>query len=162
MLRVVLIIMLMLPLSSQAELYQWTDENGVKHFSNTPPANDSGMIRKMEEIVSEDKAPTNRLQEALEMYRQSDNQATVNQQQPYRRNQRVVMYTTPTCGYCHRAKAYFNQKGVRFTEYDITKSKKARSQFNALNGRGVPLIVIGDQPIFGFNKAAINRALDRQ
>ena len=74
-------------------------------------------------------------------------------------NARLKLYTTPTCGYCHRAKAYFKQKGIRFTELDVTKSPKARKQFKALNGRGVPLIVIGDQRISGFNKTAINQAL---
>jgi glutaredoxin-like YruB-family protein len=157
--RVVLIIILLTPLFAHAELYQWTDENGVKHFSNIPPANDGGAIRQMKEIVGEDKADTNRLQETLELYRQNGDQATANRQQPSRPSQRVAMYTTPTCGYCHRAKAYFDKNGIRFSEYDITKSNKARSQFKALNGRGVPLIVIGDQRIFGFNKAAIDRAL---
>jgi glutaredoxin len=69
------------------------------------------------------------------------------------------MYTTPTCGNCHRAKACFNQHGIRFTELDVTRSEKTRRQFKAMNGRGVPLIAIGDQRITGFNKAAINRAL---
>jgi len=69
------------------------------------------------------------------------------------------MYTTPSCGYCHRAKAYFNQHGIRFSERDVTRSSQAQRQFKALNGRGVPLIIIGDQRIPGFNKAAIDRAL---
>ena len=74
-------------------------------------------------------------------------------------NARLKLYTTPTCGYCHRAKAYFKQNGIRFTELDVTKSPKARKQFKALNGRGVPLIVIGDQRISDSTKRPSIRPL---
>jgi glutaredoxin-like YruB-family protein len=113
----------------------------------------------MEEIVGDDTPDTNYLQDAINLYNTGNNQPAAEPARKTKGTPKVVMYTTPTCGYCHRAKAYFNQKGIRFTEYDVTKSQKARNAFKALNGRGVPLIVIGDQRIPGFNKAAINRAL---
>ena len=159
MLRVLLLLILLMPAVGHAELYQWTDENGVKHFSNTPPATDVGSVRQMEEIVGEDAPDSDYLQDAIDLFKTDGDQQAAVPARKNRGNPKVVMYTTPTCGYCHRAKAYFNQKGIRFTEYDVTKSTKARKAFKALNGRGVPLIVIGDQRISGFNKAAINRAL---
>ncbi len=159
MLRVLMMIVLLMPAVGYAELYQWTDENGVKHFSNTPPPTNVGSVREMEELEGVDNPDSDYLQDAIDLFNNgNDQQAAV----PARKSigaPKVVMYTTPTCGYCHRAKAYFNQKGIRFTEYDVTKSATARNAFKALNGRGVPLIVIGDQRIPGFNKAAINRAL---
>ena len=159
MLRVLIMILLLMPAYGYADLYQWTDENGVKHFSNTPPALDADSVRQMEEVVGDDSSDTNYLQEAIDLFKSGNGQETAVPASKNKRNPKVVMYTTPTCGYCHRAKSYFNQKGIRFTEYDVTKSPKARKQFKALNGRGVPLIVIGDQRISGFNKAAINQAL---
>ena len=34
----------------KAEIYFWTDENGVKHYSNTPPADRSVQIKTAQEI----------------------------------------------------------------------------------------------------------------
>jgi hypothetical protein len=36
----------------QAEIYSWTDENGVKHYSHTPPPNRSIPIKTAPEIKS--------------------------------------------------------------------------------------------------------------
>jgi glutaredoxin-like YruB-family protein len=156
---VLLLIVLLMPAVAHAELYQWTDENGVKHFSNTPPTENVDEVRQMEEIVGDDTPDTDYLQDAIDLFKTDDDQHAAVPARHTKGTPKVVMYTTPTCGYCHRAKAYFNQKGIRFTEYDVTQSQQARKAFKALNGRGVPLIVIGDQRISGFNKAAINRAL---
>jgi hypothetical protein len=37
----------------QAEIYSWTDENGIKHYSQTPPADRSVLIKTAREIQSE-------------------------------------------------------------------------------------------------------------
>jgi len=34
----------------EAEIYSWTDENGVKHYSNTPPADRAAQIKTDREI----------------------------------------------------------------------------------------------------------------
>jgi hypothetical protein len=34
----------------QAEIYSWTDENGVKHYSHTPPPDQSGPVKTAPEI----------------------------------------------------------------------------------------------------------------
>jgi hypothetical protein len=36
----------------EAEIYSWTDENGIKHYSQTPPPDQSVMIRSTTEIQS--------------------------------------------------------------------------------------------------------------
>ena len=40
----------------QAEIYSWTDENGVKHYSHTPPSDRSVPIKTAPEIRSESTA----------------------------------------------------------------------------------------------------------
>ena len=47
----------------QAEIYSWTDENGVKHYSNTPPPYRSVSIKTAPEIQS--KSTTNQAIEKL-------------------------------------------------------------------------------------------------
>ena len=161
MLRTIILILSFIPSVCCADLYQWTDENGVKHFSNTPPAQATDSIRQMEEIEGGEERDPGILQKTLDLFNSGAEQASSSPKPKAKRQPKVVMYTTPTCGYCHRAKAYFNQRGIQFTELDVTKSARARRRFKALNGRGVPLIVIGDQRIPGFNKSAIDRALDQ-
>jgi hypothetical protein len=34
----------------EAEIYSWTDENGVRHYSNTPPADRAAQIKTAREI----------------------------------------------------------------------------------------------------------------
>ncbi|MBT3363955.1 MAG: PDZ domain-containing protein [Chloroflexi bacterium] len=72
----------------------------------------------------------------------------------------VVLYTSPTCGYCHQAKAYLAQKGVRYTERDISADAQAGVEIMKLTGQtGVPVIVVNGQPIIGFNRPALDQAL---
>ncbi len=40
----------------------------------------------------------------------------------------VDIYTTPFCGFCYRAKALLEGKGVRFTEIDVTVTPGARQE----------------------------------
>lgn len=79
--------------------------------------------------------------------------------EPAATSHRVVMYTTKSCGYCVRARQYFTERGIRWTEIDIEDSAKAVAAFEALGGRGTPLIFIGKQRIVGFDQEKIEAAL---
>ncbi len=159
MLRIVFVIIIALPSLACADLYQWIDENGVKHYANSPPPANTGSVRQMEEVAGDPDRPDDILQRTIDLFDAGDADNAMPARPKPTSVPRVVMYTTPTCGFCHRAKAYFDQRGIPFTERDISRSSQARRQFKMLNGRGVPLIVIGDQRIAGFNQAAIDRAL---
>jgi glutaredoxin-like YruB-family protein len=75
----------------------------------------------------------------------------------------VVLYTTPTCGYCHQLKAYLRQRGVPFTEHDVSRDQRAAAEMVQLSGqRGVPVAVIDGQVVVGFNRPAIDQLLARQ
>ena len=72
----------------------------------------------------------------------------------------VTMYSTQSCGYCARARRYFDQQGVAYQDHDIERSQAARRAYQSLGGRGVPVIVIGDKVIHGFDEGQIRRALN--
>ena len=73
---------------------------------------------------------------------------------------KVVMFTTPTCTYCRLAKAYFNQHRVRFTEIDVSRDQRAAADMVRRTGQsGVPVILIDNRPIVGFDKHRVNRML---
>ncbi|WP_372881657.1 glutaredoxin 3 [Psychromonas sp.] len=61
----------------------------------------------------------------------------------------VIIYTTPWCPYCTRAKKLLDQKNVSYTEIDVSEHD-ARSKMVALTGgRTVPQLLINDQPTGG-------------
>lgn len=72
---------------------------------------------------------------------------------------RVVMYAVPDCGYCVQARRYFTAQGIEFTEYNINRSAKRYREFLRYGGRGTPLLRIDGQTLHGFNRQAIDAAL---
>lgn len=73
----------------------------------------------------------------------------------------VVMYAVPDCGYCRQARVYFAGQGIEYVEYNINKSAKRLGEFRRLGGRGTPLIRIEGKTIHGFNRQAIEAALNQ-
>jgi glutaredoxin 3 len=70
------------------------------------------------------------------------------------------MYTTPTCSYCRQAKAYLNQNRVRYTEIDVSRDQRASADMVRRTGQSaVPVILIDNRPIVGFDKRRIDRML---
>lgn len=63
----------------------------------------------------------------------------------------VVMYSTQWCPYCRKAHAYFKRHQISYVDYDIEASAQNLANFRALNGRGVPLITVGDKRMQGFS-----------
>jgi glutaredoxin 3 len=63
----------------------------------------------------------------------------------------IVIYTTSTCPYCHRAKALLNEKQAPFEEISVEGSASRRAEMAARAGgrQTVPQIFIGDRHIGG-------------
>lgn len=74
---------------------------------------------------------------------------------------RVVVYGTATCPYCIRTRAYLTERHIPFVDLDVVKSEKGKREFTTLGGKGVPLILIGDRQMTGFDQAAIDAALEK-
>ncbi len=57
----------------------------------------------------------------------------------------ITIYTGMLCGFCSAAKRLLKQKGVAFTEIDVTFSPAKRSEMSQLAGglSSVPQIFIG-------------------
>ncbi|HJQ58700.1 MAG TPA: glutaredoxin 3 [Vineibacter sp.] len=63
---------------------------------------------------------------------------------------KVEIYTTPFCGYCARAKALLDGKGVAYDERDTMMDDKARAEMRARTNRtSVPQIFIDGKHIGG-------------
>lgn len=63
----------------------------------------------------------------------------------------VVIYTSPMCGYCYRAKKLLERKGVAFTEIDIESNAARRQEMMARAGGRytVPQIFINNRHVGG-------------
>jgi glutaredoxin 3 len=63
---------------------------------------------------------------------------------------KVRMYSSPWCGYCARARALLESKGVAIEEIDVDATPGARGEMMARGGGyTVPQIFIGDTHIGG-------------
>jgi glutaredoxin 3 len=72
----------------------------------------------------------------------------------------VVVYTTPICPYCVRAKRVLSEKGIAFREIDVSDAGELRTWLLEVTGRRtVPQIFIGGQAIGGCDDMT---ALDRE
>ena len=69
---------------------------------------------------------------------------------------KVEIYTQWGCGFCHRAKALFDSKGIAYEEIDVTMGgpKRAEMVERAPGARTVPQIFIGGQAIGGSDDLA--------
>jgi glutaredoxin-like YruB-family protein len=65
----------------------------------------------------------------------------------------VTVYTTQTCPWCDKAKAYLKSNNVPFVEKRVDSDRAAAYEMVRLSGQqGVPVIAAGDDVILGFDQ----------
>lgn len=72
---------------------------------------------------------------------------------------RITLYTARNCPHCKRAKQYFQHKGLRFQEIDVEQNARAQKAFARFGARGVPVILVGDIRIDGFDRQRLDALL---
>ena len=73
---------------------------------------------------------------------------------------RVLVFTTPTCPWCQRAKSYLRSKSIPFKEVDVTRDQQAARDLVRRTGQmGVPVIEIDGRPVVGFDQRQVDRLL---
>jgi glutaredoxin-like YruB-family protein len=72
----------------------------------------------------------------------------------------VIVYTTPACGYCKRAKEYFAEKGIQYEEVDVSRDRAKAIEMVEKSGQmGVPVLEVNGKILVGFDPVAIDSAL---
>ena len=72
----------------------------------------------------------------------------------------VTIYSTPTCTYCKAAKEFFAAHNVAFTEYNVASDMERRKEMIDKTGQmGVPVIIVGDEVVIGFDQDKIAESL---
>lgn len=73
---------------------------------------------------------------------------------------KVTIYSTPTCPYCKMAKDYMKEKGVAFTDVDVSADEKAAEEMIKKSGQmGVPVIDVEGRIIVGFDRDELKKSL---
>lgn len=73
----------------------------------------------------------------------------------------IELYVTSWCPACKSAESYIKKMGYQSVQYDIEKDAAARSRSNSYPGRGVPLIVVGDNSFRGFSSEMLEYYLSK-
>jgi len=72
----------------------------------------------------------------------------------------VVVFSTPTCSWCRKTKDYLRKHNIRFKDIDVARDQAAaRDMVRRTGQQGVPVIMINNRPIVGFDKNKIDNLL---
>ncbi len=75
-------------------------------------------------------------------------------------DKKIVIYSTPACPICKRAKSYMDKKGVAYKDIDISTSEDAAHEMIHRSGQlATPVIFIGEQMMVGFNQKKMDEML---
>ena len=129
-------LLLLLSADVASGIYKWTDENGNVHFSDKKPNHEQASEVKLK----------------INTYKSVSYDRSI-----FNTGKKVVIYSTSWCVYCQKAKKYFKRKGIKFTEYDIEKSKQAKRRYLEMGASGVPVILVGDNRMNGFSEEGFER-----
>ena len=138
-------------LPAAAQVYKWTGPDGRTHYGDSPP--DNAPKRELRIDVQSFGGPA----EVDTWTKVLKRPPAVDTAKP--RSASITMFSTTWCPHCKRAKSYFAQKGVSFREVDIEASDSGRREFEQYGGKGVPLIIVGERRMRGFDAGAMDRIL---
>lgn len=117
-----------------AEVYRWTDTDGKVHFGDRKPEGEAA--GRVESFRGEG---------AVSFIEGGPAAADSSGAGKLR------MFTTQWCPVCKKAKAWLKKRGTPFEELDVEASASAKAEYERLGGKGVPLIVLGNRRMAGFN-----------
>ncbi len=72
----------------------------------------------------------------------------------------VIVYSTPTCPFCHKAKEYLQEKHVKFEDINVAEDMERQQEMIEKSGQmSVPVLDIHGTVIIGFDVQKIDLAL---
>lgn len=72
----------------------------------------------------------------------------------------IIVYSTPSCPYCHMAKEFLSSKNISFVDKNVAIDDVAADEMINKSGQmGVPVIDIDGKVIIGFDRGAIEELL---
>jgi glutaredoxin 3 len=75
-------------------------------------------------------------------------------------NKKVLIYSTPSCHFCHIAKDFFVEEGISYEDYNVALDLAKRQEMIDKSGQmGVPVIDIDGDIVVGFDEEVISGKL---
>jgi len=141
--RAALLLLLLTASVAQAQMYKWKDDNGVTHFTDTPPP----ATAKKSEVKNYNTSSTGSVDLPAEL-------AAVVRSRP------VVLYTAPTCGGgCDLARTLLINRGIPYREKTVSTPDDHEALKKAGSDGQVPLLLIGRSRQIGFEQSTWDAAL---
>lgn len=73
----------------------------------------------------------------------------------------VIVYGTPTCPWCIRAKQFLKENKITFLDQDVSVDQALADQMVKKSGQmGVPVLDIDGQIVVGFDQGKIKQLLN--
>lgn len=72
---------------------------------------------------------------------------------------KVDIYTSNTCTYCHAAKEFLQENNIQFSEHNVSIDPEARKELMKKGYMSVPVIMIDNETIVGFDKEKMSQLL---
>ena len=73
----------------------------------------------------------------------------------------IKVYSIESCPWCVKAKQYLKSKNIEYIEVNVGEDMEGREEMIKLSGQmGVPVINIDGKIIVGFDKMAIDEAIN--
>ena len=73
---------------------------------------------------------------------------------------KVKIYSTPSCPWCAKVKAFLKKHKIAFTDIDVSDNEKAGKEMIKKSGQmGVPVTDIDGKIIVGFKENELKKAL---
>ena len=125
------------------DIFKWVDEQGKVHFTDNPPDN-----IKTEEVELK-----------INTYTSVDIKPLVER---LGKKDKVVMYSATWCRMCNKAKRHFRMNNIPYVAYDVEKSRIGKMDFKLLQGKSVPIIIVGNKRMNGFTAPKFDRLYEEQ
>jgi len=121
------------------DIHKWVDAQGRVHFGDEAPRNSRSQVVTVKPNVYDS--------------------PSIDRNPPSISAKGVILYGTTWCGFCKKAKAYFQSKGIAYTEYDVEKSAKGRVDYVRLHMQGVPVILANGRRLNGFSPGSFEQMM---
>jgi glutaredoxin len=129
-------------------IYTWVDENGVTHFDESPRSSKAVTVDVKEERFAKPPQPVAEVPvSSVEVEKKALPE--------------IIMYGAAWCGVCKRARRFFRDNDIRYTEYDVDTTAKGKRDYKKLNGSGVPIFLVDGQRYNGFSPSRFKSILER-
>ncbi len=72
---------------------------------------------------------------------------------------KVIVYTASWCPWCHKAMEFLAEKKVKFESRDVDNPAFAQESMEKSGQGGIPVILIGNEVVVGFDEQRIRAIL---